>query len=122
MVIARGCEAELLVVHAAGLLTHLGDGPTMPTQSHLGELNETFERKWCAAVLTSGIRHRLMMSSGPPVLALLDIADRERADLIVVGRHGAGNGSGALLGSTSHQLAESSHRPVMIVPSTTTGP
>lgn len=121
IVIARRCDAELLVVHAAGLLTHLGDGPTMPTQSHLVELRETFEREWCASVLTSGIRHRLMMQSGPPVLTLLDVAESEGADLIVVGRHGSGKGSGALLGSTSHQLAEGSHRPVMIVPSTTTG-
>jgi nucleotide-binding universal stress UspA family protein len=52
---------------------------------------------------------------GPPVLALLEAAESEGADLIVVGRHGAGGVAG-VFGSTSHDLAEHSHRPVIIVP------
>ena len=121
MVIARCCDAELLVVHAVGLLTHLGDGPAMPTQSHLVEVRATFEREWCSVLATSTIPHRLLLRNGPPVLALLEVADHEGVDLIVVGRHGAGRGPGSLLGSTSHQLAEGSHVPVVIVPPTTTG-
>jgi nucleotide-binding universal stress UspA family protein len=93
----------------------------MPTQSHLAEVRETFEQDWCSLLAASSIPHRLMLLNGPPVLVLLEVAESQGADLIVVGRHGAGKGPGALLGSTSHQLAESSHRPVVIVPSTTTG-
>lgn len=117
VVIARCCDAELLVVHAAGLLTHLDKGPIMPSQSHLAELRQTFEQEWCASLEGSTVPHRLMLLSGPPVPALLEVANQEDADLIVVGRRGVGKGPGLLFGSTSHQLAESAHRPVMIVPS-----
>lgn len=116
IVIAKCCDAELLVVHAAGLLTHLDEGHTVPSQPHLSELRETFERDWCSPLPASLIPYRLVMSNGPPVLAMLDVAEREDVDLIVVGRHGSSKGSGMLLGSTSHQLAERSDRPVLIVP------
>ena len=105
MVIARCCDAEIVVVHAAGLLTHLGDGPAIPSQSHLAEARDTFEREWCSVLAMSTIPHRLLLRNGPPVLALLEVADQEEIDLIVVGRHGAGRGPGSLLGSTSHQLS-----------------
>jgi nucleotide-binding universal stress UspA family protein len=61
-----------------------------------------------------------MLLNGPPVLALLEIADEEDVDLIVVGRRGVGKGPGMMFGSTSHQIAESSHKPVVIVPSIAT--
>ncbi len=118
IVIARCCDAELLVVHAAGLLIHLDEGHITPSQSHLAELRQTFEHEWCSPLEGSGIPHRMVLLNGPPVLALLEIADHEDVDLIVVGRRGVGKGPGSFFGSTSHQLAESSHRPVVIVPST----
>jgi nucleotide-binding universal stress UspA family protein len=117
IVIARRCDAELLVVHAAGLLTHLDEGHITPTQSHLSELRQRFEHEWCSSLAESGVSHRLVLLEGPPVLALLEAAHSEGADLIVVGRRGVGKGPGLLFGSTSHQLAESSHKPVLIVPS-----
>ncbi|MGO9341576.1 MAG: universal stress protein [Acidimicrobiales bacterium] len=117
IVIARCCDAELLVVHAAGLLTHLDQGHITPSQSHLVELRQRFEHEWCSSLDESGISHRLVLLDGPPVLALLETAAKEDADLIVVGRRGVGKGPGLLFGSTSHQLAESSHKPVVIVPS-----
>jgi nucleotide-binding universal stress UspA family protein len=112
---ARAFGAELLVVHAAGLLTHLGKGPAVPSQSHLRELRRTFEDDWCAPLAASDLSHRTLVLEGPPVLALLEAAESEGADLIVVGRHGAGGVAG-VFGSTSHDLAEHSHRPVIIVP------
>jgi nucleotide-binding universal stress UspA family protein len=120
IVIARCCDAELLVVHAAGLLTHLQEGHISPSQSHLAELRETFEHDWCSPLEDSSVPHRLMLLNGPPVLALLEIADEEDVDLIVVGRRGVGKGPGMMFGSTSHQIAESSHKPVVIVPSIAT--
>jgi nucleotide-binding universal stress UspA family protein len=54
--------------------------------------------------------------AGNPAASLLAAADEIEADLVVVGRRGAG-GFGALrLGSVAHQIAEHTTRPVAVVP------
>src|SRR5581483_29314 len=57
---------------------------------------------------------------GSPALGLLTAAEEARAPLLVVGRRGAGGFADLALGSTAHQVAERSSRPVAIVPPGTT--
>lgn len=114
--LAQRFSAEVVAVHAVGLLTRFGDGTPVPSQSHLAELRRAFETEWCQPLAASGTPHRLVYQDGPPVPVLLAIAEREAADLIVVGSRGTGGFPELLLGSTSHQVAEHSHRPVLIVP------
>jgi nucleotide-binding universal stress UspA family protein len=116
VLLASQFEAEVVAVHAVGLLARLGEGPPIPSHSHLDELRTSFESEWCAPLTVSGVPYRLLCLDGPPVLVLLDAAEREDVDLIVVGSRGAGGFAELLLGSTSHQLAEHSSRPVLIVP------
>lgn len=116
MLLAGRFDAELLAVHAVGLLSRLGDGATVPSQSHREELRQVFESEWCAPLVHQGTNYRTFLEDGPPVLVLLQVAERERADLSVVGSRGEGGFAELLLGSTSHQLAEHSGRPVLIVP------
>jgi nucleotide-binding universal stress UspA family protein len=54
---------------------------------------------------------------GEPAMALLARADEIGADLIVVGRRGAGGFEALRLGSTAHQVVEHATRPVAVVPS-----
>jgi nucleotide-binding universal stress UspA family protein len=108
--------AEIVAVHAVGLLTNLGDSAPVPSHSHLEELRAKFESEWCASLKASDVPHRLECLDGPPVRVLIDAARREQADVIVVGSRGEGGFSELLLGSTSHQVAEHSDRPVLIVP------
>jgi nucleotide-binding universal stress UspA family protein len=108
--------AEVIAVHAVGLLTRLGDGTSVPSQAHLAELRRAFETEWCQPLAASGISYRLVYQDGPPVPVLLTVADTEAADLIVVGSRGTGGFPELRLGSTSHQVAEHSGRPVLIVP------
>ena len=79
--------AELVAVHARGLLEH---GTAMPEGVHVED--------------------------GDPVSVLLRVAADRSADLIVVGRRGAGGDPDLLLGSTSHQLAERAPCPLVIIP------
>jgi nucleotide-binding universal stress UspA family protein len=116
MLLARPFNAELVAVHAVGLLAHLGDGPPVPSHQHLEELRHAFETEWCAPLLDSGIEHRLLLVDGAPVPILLSVAGRERSNVIVVGSRGAGGFDELLLGSTSLQLAEHASCPVLIVP------
>lgn len=53
---------------------------------------------------------------GSPATALLAFADEIAAELVVVGRRGAGGFEALRLGSTAHQVAEHATRPVAVVP------
>ena len=55
MLLAQEFAAEVVAVHAVGLLAHLGEGAPVPSHSHLAELREAFELQWCAP-LQSGSR------------------------------------------------------------------
>jgi nucleotide-binding universal stress UspA family protein len=114
MRLAARFDAEVIVVHAVGLLDHLEPEHRPSRHHHLAQIRRDFEA-WCAPLVGSGIRHRRLLVDGSSVPVLLEAAGREKADVIVVGRRGAGGGE-LLLGSTSHQLAEQAGCPVVILP------
>jgi nucleotide-binding universal stress UspA family protein len=55
------------------------------------------------------------MEDGRAASVIADVADRENADMVVVGRRGRGGVAELLLGSTSHELVLHSRRPVLVV-------
>jgi nucleotide-binding universal stress UspA family protein len=61
-----------------------------------------------------GIKARGMAVEGDPVEAILDTAQRERADLIVMGRRGLGRLQGLLVGSVSERVARHAEVPVLL--------
>jgi nucleotide-binding universal stress UspA family protein len=112
--LARPLGAEVVAVHVVGLLERLqttsaGSG----TDGH-DELAEALAT-WCAPLDQFGIRWRSRLLEGSPVPVLLAAVDEEGAELVVVGSRGGGGFPELRLGSTSHQLAEHAHRPVLIV-------
>lgn len=109
-------RAEVIAVHAVGLLARLDGGTPVPSHPHRDELQATFESVWCAPLARSDVAYRTLCVDGPPVLAVLNAASEEEADLIVLGRRGSGGFTELMLGSTSHQVAEHSSCPVFIVP------
>jgi nucleotide-binding universal stress UspA family protein len=114
--VGRQVSAELVVVHAIGLLAHVGGAEEpVPAQSHRGELERAFEHEWCAVARDSGLKWQPLLNDGEPVFVLLDAADRFDVDLIVVGHRGRGDKDSLLLGSTSHRVAEHARQPVAIV-------
>jgi nucleotide-binding universal stress UspA family protein len=48
---------------------------------------------------------RAVVREGDPATAILNVANEEQADLIVMGRRGLGDLAGLLLGSVSHKVA-----------------
>jgi nucleotide-binding universal stress UspA family protein len=114
--IAERFGAEVIAVHSVGLLARVGPGPTVPSSQHLRDLRARFENEWCHLLDSTKIRSRRLMLDGPTVEVLLRAAHDTDANVIVVGRRGAGGFPALILGSTSHQLTEHASCPVVVIP------
>jgi nucleotide-binding universal stress UspA family protein len=66
------------------------------------------------ALSATGVPVRTVVVYGQPGEEIVRLADREQADLIIVGRRGAGL-SRALLGSVSDYVVQHAQRPVLVV-------
>lgn len=64
----------------------------------------------------AGVRYRLVLAWGDPRTALVDAAEQEGADLVVVGTRGLGGMSKLMLGSVASYLAQCCELPVAVVP------
>ena len=101
--LARGSETELVVVHGwsgpefAGQEQDLLDNATV----YLGE---------------SGLSARGIFEMADPKEVLIVVAEREDADLIVIGSRRHNLVASLLLGSVGEYLVHHSPRPVVIVP------
>ena len=109
--LAKKMDAAVIVVHAVGLLEHLG---------------MTFSRDETPAALDAiakecgfdETRLHWFVDDGDACSVLLRAAAPPLdADLVVVGSRGHGKHAGQLLGSTSLEVAEHASTPVVIVPS-----
>ena len=78
-------------------------------------IKEEFENRWCKPLKGAGIRYRTVMEDGRAASVISDVADRENADMVVVGRRGRGGVAELLLGSTSHELVLHSKHPVLVI-------
>jgi nucleotide-binding universal stress UspA family protein len=71
-----------------------------------------------------GLDAKLQMGevmAGGAANVIAEIADEEKADLIVAGTTGSGYIAGLLLGSVTQRLAQIAHCPVLVVPSSSAG-
>lgn len=116
LALAAGVDAEVIAVHALGLLADLGGETPVPSQTHRREVQRMLDEQWGAPLGRDGRRGRCLLVDGNPVTALLAVAEEHGADLIVVGSRGHGGFPGLQLGSTSHQLVQHADVPVVVVP------
>jgi nucleotide-binding universal stress UspA family protein len=58
-----------------------------------------------------------VLRSGKPWEKISNVAAEVGASLIVVGRHGAGRGPAAALGTVADRLIQAASRPVLVIPS-----
>jgi nucleotide-binding universal stress UspA family protein len=112
----EGADGEIIAVHVLGLLTLLGGTTIVPSEGHRGEVTELLEHEWCRPLASTRVPHRALVVDGEPVHALMAAAKEQAADLIAVGRRGAGGSPGLLIGSTSQQLVHQAVCPVVVVP------
>lgn len=104
--LAQRLDAEVLAVHALGLLDRLD----------AEQVVEDFETRWCALLDEVSVRSRRRTEDGPPSMVLLRVAAEEPVDLVVVGSRGVGGFPGLMLGSTSLQVVQHADVPVTVIP------
>jgi len=113
--IAEFHRSRIVAVHANELLTGRAGGA--PALADEPEIRERIEKQ-VKELRDIGFDATLDICSGrEPVATLIERAASDvDADLVVVGTHGRGGVSAALMGSVARALCHSSHRPVLVVP------
>lgn len=118
---ARVIGAEVVAVHAFEAPVYFASpyNETMPVMldaTFREGVEKAFVEDWCAPLAAAGVPYRTVMADGRAAEVLLDVADREAAELIVTGRRGLNTVGELVLGSVSHRLVHGSRRPVVLVP------
>jgi nucleotide-binding universal stress UspA family protein len=117
--LAKTMGSEVIAVHALDIPVALPDPYAMPIlldEKWRAGLRADFENKWCRPLKTAAVRYRAMLEDGRPASVILEVAEREKAELVVVGRRGRGGVAELLLGSVSHEIVLHSKLPVLLVP------
>ncbi len=113
--LCRLMSEHLVVVYADEPPSRMGEEFAAHTDA-LAEQGRKALADATAAARTAGIAVEVELVRQSPAQALLDVADRRDARLIVVGTYGESPLRSAILGSTPHKLLHWSNRPVLCVP------
>ena len=122
---AKEESAEIIAVYALGPVEDLARGASTAVSVGLGlphestwrnELRRELERDWCAPLRAAGVPFRAHVEGASASAGLMAVADREDADLIVLGARGHGSFEDRVLGSVSYKVSHRAHQPVVIVP------
>jgi nucleotide-binding universal stress UspA family protein len=116
--LAKAMGSQVIAVYAIDIPVYLLEPYDVPIQfdeDWRAAMKTEFEDRWCRPLKVAGVRYRSVMEDGRAASVVAAVADRENADVIVVGRRGRGGVAELLLGSASHELVLHSRRPVMVV-------
>src|ERR1700716_1844331 len=95
--LAKAMRSEIIAVHAFDAPIALPDPYAIPfylDDKWRAGLKSDFENKWCRPLKTAKVPYRAILEEGRPASVILDVAQREKAELVVVGRRGRGGGGG----------------------------
>ena len=115
---AKAMGAQVTAVYAIDVPTYFPQPYGTPVQfdeEWRAAMKSDFENKWCKPLKVSGVRYRTLMEDGRAASVIAAVADREKADVVIVGRRGRGGVAELLLGSASHELVLHSKRPVLVI-------
>jgi nucleotide-binding universal stress UspA family protein len=131
--IARLLSARLTILHALDVrayshmtslaAAHAHGNETIEHAEIKGELRWQAER-WLRECVASGVdasRVDIEVEHGAAAEAVLRVASRERAAMIVIGRHGTPRGMPALLGRTVRHVLHGARCAVLVVPAAEDG-
>jgi nucleotide-binding universal stress UspA family protein len=115
--VARRLRAELLIVSVIDMASL-----RLPGGRFRARVDQVRERRQAAAQelvhrgRREGVPVTFLVWEGEPGEAILEAADAERADMIILGSHGRGPLGRLLLGSVSQHVVKLAAVPVVVVP------
>ena len=121
--LAHDLGAELILVHVLVETPLYSEGPfsMQRTRTVFEAARAGVEKtlgEWTAAATAEGLSVRWLARSGTPHVEIIDVANAEQADLIVVGTHGRAGLDRALLGSVADRVIRTARCPVVTVRTT----
>jgi len=122
--LARATDAEVIAAHVLTYSREFGRDLTLDTlRTWRRELERDLAGTWTEPLRDAAVRHRTVLTeAASPAGGLVEIAEREGVDLLVVGAKGHGNLAGLVLGGVSYRLAHHANQPVVIVPASWSPP
>jgi nucleotide-binding universal stress UspA family protein len=115
--LASGLGIEIVVGFGFGVAP--SGGETADHRRLLEERGEKLASEALRRLEELGATGSIAVVDERPAEALIRVALEHGAQMIVVGTHGEGPISGALLGSVPYKLVHRSHVPVLVVPAAT---
>lgn len=122
--LAQKFNAEVIVVHVDQPLAPVMIGDLSPGLD-MGTVNRIAEEQRLAALKEldqvtarlreAGLKSRSLMRVGAPFLEIINTAQSEGADLIVMGTHGRSGLAHVLMGSVAERVVNKAHCPVLTV-------
>lgn len=118
---AKGMGSEVIAVFAVTPPVYFDAGfaaPTIPVQFDAewrAEMKKELDETWARPLAEAGVTYRTVMEDGRAASILINVAEAEDADLVLVGRRGRGGVAELLLGSVSHELVLHCKRPVLVI-------
>ncbi len=121
--LARHFHSQVLILHVVRPLSYLGLGE-IGHRDLLTEGVKQAEARLDSALLPelAGIPLKRVVAKGDPGRLIPQIAQDEKAELIVMGTHGLGALVGALMGSVAAKVLDGAHCPVWTVARTQKAP
>lgn len=119
--IARESGATVILAHVAELSYSQDRNEMLSTYGEhvvkdFQKYGEDLLKRTAESETFAGIEVETHVLFGDPARALLDVADREHIDAVVMGSHGRGAWGRMILGSVSQRVVHEAKVPVVIVP------
>jgi nucleotide-binding universal stress UspA family protein len=109
----RMAENAMMMIHAPWTFA-------MGNSAELREQAEANARRYlertAASLRSLGMPVRSLVEGSRPATAILDVAEREQVDLIMLSTHGRGGMDRLMLGSVADRVVHHSRCPVLLIP------
>ncbi len=115
--LAKSAGARVLAVHVVpSVLEWELAAVQVNSDPLIRQRREKLKGDWTKGLRTMRVPYSTRFVRGDPAKKLLQIAEKEHADLIVIGAKSHGRVHQALMGGTAHELANRAGRPVALIP------
>ena len=116
--LAKLAESEITLLCVVNTISYTAE--SYVSASQLEDLLEESARNYLEDLVKRtekehGMKLKTMVNRGQPVSVIIDTAQKEHMDLIVMGSRGLGGFKEMLFGSVSHGVTSHANIPVMIV-------